>query len=287
MRVRLVALITRPRMQVLVIKWTNKRRRMPKRLRDRFGVCVPQTAPAYTDARANVLVSMTPIIARRSTPEKSPKHETGALQKKDVMPLNMLNRSISVCLSSVCLSVLSAQVHVFLPVDARMHFSQSCYRHCNHDPDCHSIWFEVTCLLRCPLTSQSDIDAARLQVEDGLRFIQRLQDITAARSKVGVLMGDIFQELLRRISRGTSTDQTFGRGIARDMGHYDAIGTLSHLLLQVISSQTGSTHEPQPARQRSQLLHYAGARLGNMAHGNRLRFSLCKISSFTTQPQRT
>ena len=41
---------------------------------------------------------------------------------------------------------------------------------------------------------------------------------------MGVVMGDVFQELLRRISQTAHTYQTTGAGIARDTGHYDAIG---------------------------------------------------------------
>lgn len=131
-----------------------------------------------------------------------------------------------------------------------------CYCRRNRDPSHHSIWFEVTCLLRCPLTSQSDIDAARQQVEDGLRFIRRLQDITAARPKVGVVMGDVFQELLRRISRGKSMGHATGTGIARDTGHYDAIGTdpslqslsdsLNHSLIRELTFQSPNHSTPPP-----------------------------------------
>ena len=43
---------------------------------------------------------------------------------------------------------------------------------------------------------------------------------------MGVVMGDVFQELLRRISQTAHTYQTTGAGIARDTGHYDAIGMI-------------------------------------------------------------
>ena len=79
-------------MQVLAIKWTNKRRRMPKRLRDRFGVLVhASTTHECSESSAPASVHMLISLTRSSTPDESPKQTAEALQEKDVMPLNMLN----------------------------------------------------------------------------------------------------------------------------------------------------------------------------------------------------